>query len=76
MAEFPSVHVVEACGLLTTRMQAEFKDDGVRHQAEQKPRLVVEETAAVHRDDDGRVCFEEIEEAQDYLRNQLRVASG
>ena len=51
-----SVAIVGGDGVLTTHVQAELEDEGMRHQAEYESRFVVEEAAAVHRDDDHRIC--------------------
>ena len=54
-----SVAIVFGDGVLTTHVQAELKDEGMCHQAECESRFVVEEAAAIHRDDDHRICVKE-----------------
>ena len=58
MARQSSCAVVLCHGYLPTHVQTEFKNEGVNHQAEEQSRLVVEDTAAVHRDDDSRICVQ------------------
>ena len=52
-----STAVIFGCGTLSTHMQTELEDNGVDHHAVQEPRVVVENAAAVHRNDDDGICW-------------------